>query len=134
MTASSASRVLADLDGALVADPVERRLDRGDPVGDELDDDPPAVGGVGDTPDIAGLLEPVDDARDGARGEAHELGQATGGGGAGVDEDFEGLDVGLGQAEADGDGLAEERALEIHPAQGPEDGVDASRSMVDNLS
>ena len=38
--------------------------------------------------------------------------------------DLEGLDVRLGQAEPDGDGLAEERALEVDPAQGPEDRID----------
>jgi hypothetical protein len=64
ISASWASGVAADLLGALVGEPVERRLDGGDPLGDDLDDHPPAVGGVGDSADVARLLEPVDDARD----------------------------------------------------------------------
>ena len=43
---------------------------------------------------------------------------------AAVEEHLEGLDVRLGQAEPDGDGLAEERALEVDPAEGPEDRID----------
>ena len=34
------------------------------------------------------------------------------------------LDVRLGQAEADRHGLPEERALEVHPAQRADDGID----------
>ena len=41
-----------------------------------------------------------------------------------VEEHLEGLDVRLGQAEPDGDGLAEQRPLEIDPAEGAEDGID----------
>ena len=101
-----------------------RRLDGGHLLGDDLDDDPPPVGRVGDAPHIARLLEAVDDAGDGAGRQAHQLGQPAGGRRAGVEEDLERLDVGLGQAEPDGDRLAEERALEVHAAQGAEDGID----------
>ena len=117
-------RVAADLVRALVADAGHGRLDCGHPLRDELDDHAPAVGRVGDPADVAGLLEPVDDAGDGAGRQAHELGQAAGGGGAGVDEHLERLDVGLGQAEADGHRLPEERALEVDPAQRPDDRID----------
>ena len=80
--------------------------------------------GSGIAPDVAGLLEPVDDARDGARREAHQLGQPARRRGAAVEQDGEGFDVRLGQAEADRHGLSEERALEVHPAQRADDGID----------
>ena len=119
--------VVADLVGARLADPVERRLHAGNLVGHDLDDDPPAVGRVGDAPDVAGLLEPVDDPGDRAGRQAHELRERPAVVDARVDEDLERLDVGLGQAEPDGHGLAEERSLEVDPAQRPEDRIDADR-------
>ena len=79
---------------------------------------------VGDPSDVAGLFEAIDDARDGAGGEAHQLGEPPGGRRAAVQQHLEGLDVGLGETEADGHGLAEEGALEVHPAKGPDDRID----------
>ena len=52
---------------------------------------------------------------------------ATGRRGAGVEQHLERLDVRLGQAEADRHGLPEERALEVHPAQRADDGIDLFR-------
>ncbi len=49
--------------------------------------------------------------------EAHQLGQPAGRRRAGVDQHLERLDVRFGQAEPDGHGLSEERALEIHPPE-----------------
>ena len=95
MTAQLGVRVVADLRRALVADAGHRGLDRGDALRDELDDDPAAVGRVGDAADVAGLLEAVDDPGDGAGRQAHELGQPAGRGRAAVDEHLEGLDIGL---------------------------------------
>ena len=115
-------------------DAIEGRLDRGDLLGDHLDDHPPPVRRIGDPPDVARLLEAVDDAGDRAGGEARDLRQPAGRGGAHVDELLEGLDVGLGQAEADRHGLAEERALEVDPPKRAEDGIDVLRFMVDNGS
>jgi hypothetical protein len=117
-------RVLRHLLGTLALDPVERDPDVGDLLRDDLDDHAAAVGGVGDTPHIAGLLEAIDDARDRAGREPGDLRQLAGGRRAHVDELLERLDVGLRQAEADRDGLAEERPLDVHPPQRPEDGID----------
>ena len=55
-------RVAVDLGGGGPFERIEQRLDGGDPLGDDFDDDPPAVGRVGDASDVARLLEPVDDA------------------------------------------------------------------------
>ena len=110
-------RVPPHLRGALLAESGHRRLDRGHLFRDELDDDPPAIRGVGDSPDVTGLLESIDHPRDGTGCEAHQLGQPAGRRGAGVEQHLEGLDVRLGQAEADRHRLPEERALEIDPAQ-----------------
>src|SRR6476661_4473465 len=57
---------------------VDGRALTGDVVGD-LDDHLAAVLGVAYPPDEAGRLEPVEDARDGARREADRLRQLTGG-------------------------------------------------------
>ena len=116
---------VADLDRALLADAGHRGLDIRDLLGNDLDDDSPPIGRIGDPADVAGLLEPVDDAGDRAGRQAHQVGQLAGRRGPAVDEQLERLDVGLGEAEADGDGLAEERALEVDPAQRPDDGIDA---------
>jgi hypothetical protein len=90
----------------------------------ELDDDAAPVGGIGDAPDVAGLLEPVDHAGDRTGGQAREVGQPPGGRRARIDEDLEGLDVRLGQAEPDGHGLPEQGALEVDVPQGAQHGVD----------
>ncbi len=124
MTASSASEYAPDLGRALLAEVGHRRLHLGHLLRDQLDDDPPAIGRVGDAPDVARLLEAVDDAGDRAGRQAHQLRQPAGRRGAGVEQDLERLDVRLGQAEADRHGLPEERALEVHPAQRPDDRID----------
>ncbi len=117
-------RVVTDLRRALVADTGHRGLDRGDALRDELDDDAPAIGGVGDATDVAGLLQAVDDAGDRAGRQPHEIGQPAGGGRPAIDEDLERLDIGLREAEPDRDGLPEERPLEVDATQGTKDGID----------
>ena len=79
--------VLRDLGGGLLAELVHRGLDRDHLLGDELDDHASAVGRVGDTPDVAPLLEAVDDARDRAGRQAHQLREATGRRSAGIQQD-----------------------------------------------
>src|SRR5206468_12294524 len=106
------------------ADPAERRLDRGHLLWNDLDDHPPAVSWIGDTPDVAALLEAVDDAGDGAAREPGQLRQPARRRVAHVHQGLERLDVGLGPASPDRDGLPEERALKVHPTQGPDDGID----------
>jgi len=101
-----------------------RRLDRDHLLRDELDDHAPAVGRVGDAPDVASLLEAVDDARHRAGRQAHQLRQATGRRGAAIEQHRQRLDVRFGQAEPDRHGLPEERALEVHPPQRADDGID----------
>ena len=93
-------------------------------LGDDFDDHPSAIGRVGDAPDVAGLLEAVDDPGDGTRREPGDLRQLPGGRRPHVEELLERLDVGLRQSEADGHRLAEERSLDVHPPQRPEDGID----------
>jgi len=88
-----------------------------DLFGDHFDDDPPSVGGIRHASHVPGLLQPVDDAGHGTRGQAHHLGQAAGGRLARVDEDLESLDIGLGEPEPQCHRLAEERALEVHAPQ-----------------
>jgi hypothetical protein len=70
------------------------------------------------------LLEAVDDARDRARCQPGDLAELARRRRAHVDELLEGLDVRLGQPEADRDRLAQERALEVHPPERPEDLID----------
>ena len=128
-------RVAADLLLRRALERLEQRLDGRHPLGHDLDDDAPAVGRVGRAPDVAGLLEPVDDAGDGARGQAHQLGQLAGGRGAGVDQQLERVDVRLAETEPDGDRLAEDRSLEVDAPEGPDDAVDAlSLVHLDNCS
>ena len=116
--------VVADLVGARLADPAQRRLDAGHLVGHDLDDHAPPVGRVGDAPDVARLFEPVDDPGHRTGRQAHQVRQRAGGRRARVDEDLERLDVGLGEAEPDGHRLAEERSLEVDPAQRSQHRVD----------
>ena len=116
--------VVADLVGARFADPAERRLDAGHLLGHDLDDHPTPVGRVGDAPDVARLLEPIDDPGHRAGRQAHDIRQRAGGRRARVDEDLERLDVGLGEAEADGHRLAEERSLQVDPTQRAQHRVD----------
>ena len=116
--------VVADLVGARVADPAERRLDAGHVLGHDLDDHAPPIGRVGDAPDVARLFEPIDDPGHGAGREAHQVRERAGSRRARVDEDLERLDVGLGKAKPDGHRLAEERALEVDPAQRSQHRVD----------
>jgi hypothetical protein len=85
--------VVADLGRALLADASHRGLNGRDLLGNDLHDHPPPIRRVGDTPNVAGLLQTIDDAGDRARGEAHDLGQATGRGRARVDQELERLDV-----------------------------------------
>ena len=124
MTASSASEYWPISDALLSPTRAMVASTAGHAVGHELDDDAPPVGRVGDPADVAGLLQAVDDAGDRAGRQAHEVGQPAGGRRAAVEEHLERLDVGLGQAEPEGDRLAEERPLEVDPAQGAEDGID----------
>ena len=126
--------VAVDLVGGGSLERIEQRLDGGHPLGDDFDDDPSAVGRVGDASDVARLLEPVDEPGDRARGQAHDLGELAGRGRPGVDQELEGVDVGLGEAQSDGDGLAEDRALEVDPSKRPDDAFDAlSLVHVDNV-
>ena len=53
-----------------------------------------------------------------------QLGQPAGRRRAHVHERLERLDVGLGQAEPDRHGLAEERALDVDAAERADDGID----------
>ena len=102
----------------------EQRLDGRHPLGHDLDDDPPAIGRIGRAPDVAGLLEPIDDPGDRARGQAHQVGQLARRRGAGVDQQLERVDVRLAETEPDGDRLAEDRSLEVDAPEGPDDAVD----------
>ena len=113
--------VLADLGLGGALERAHQGLEARRALRDDLDDDPPAIGGVGGSPHVARLLEAVDHPGDGARGHAHELGELAGRGRAAVEEELEGVDVRLGQAEPDGDGLAEDRALEVDAAKGLDD-------------
>ena len=127
ISSSWASVYSPDLLRSGLTDPAERRLDRGDLLGDDLDDDPAPVGRVGDPADVAGLLEPVDDAGDGAARQPGQLGEPAGGCGSELHQRLERLDVGLGQAEADRHGLAEERALDVDAAKRADDRIRCCR-------
>ncbi len=117
-------RVLRELGLGGVVGGGEESLQRGQLLGDHLDDDPTSIGRVGDTADIARLLESIDEPRDGPGREAHELGQPSGRGRAGVDEQLERTDIRVAQAEPDGHALAEDLALEVDPPECSDDGVE----------
>ena len=63
------------------------------------------------------------------------FGEATRGHRVAADEQLEGLDVRLGEAQADGDRLAEDLPLEVDLAERADDGVDArNHDPLDNRS
>ena len=78
------------------------------PIALELDDDLAPVGGIGRPADEARLRQPIDDARDGPRGEPHVLGQPAGGEGPGPVEDVEALPVGRVEPDQLGTGVVVE--------------------------
>ena len=78
MTARSDSLKWLDLARALLADPGHGGGDGFDLLGHDLDDHPPAIGGVGYAADISGPLEPIDHAGDRARRQPHDVGQLAG--------------------------------------------------------
>ena len=124
MTASSASEYWPISDALLSPTRAMVASTAGHALRHELDDDAPAIGGIGDPAHIAGLLQAIDDAGDRAGRQAREVGQHAGGRRAAVEEHLERLDVGLGQAEPEGHRVAEQRPLEVDAAQGAEDGID----------
>ena len=62
-------------------------------------------------------------------GHAHDLGQLAGGGGAGVDQQLERVDVQFAQSQPDRHRLAEDRALEIDAPEGANHALDTWSSV-----
>ena len=124
MSSSSSSEYAATTTAC--ASPSGSRASRigGEALGHDLDDDAPPIGRVGRAPHVAGLLEAVEHARDRAGRQVEQLGEATRGDRVAVDEQLERLDVRLGQAQADGDRLPEDLAVEVDLAERADDRVD----------
>lgn len=108
--------------------PVERPvelLEGQEPLGAELDHDPPPVARIGGAARVAGPGEPVDDPGDGAGGEAGGGGELPGGLGPARGQEREHLEVGARQADAAREHLLEEAGRLAELAQHEQEVVGA---------
>lgn len=88
----------------------------GEAIGKRNDHDLAAVLGIGLAADESGFREAVDDAGDGAGGEASFAGELSGGDAAHAQDVIEAAVIAGVKAEAFGDGVVEQDALDAHLA------------------
>jgi hypothetical protein len=85
-------------------------------AGNRFDEDPTSVGRVGDSTDIAGLLESIDHPRRRAGRQAGQLGESSNRQGAFYKQPVEALDISARETETVRYGKAEQSRLTSHAA------------------
>ncbi|SNY38716.1 NNMT/PNMT/TEMT family protein [Paractinoplanes atraurantiacus] len=108
-------------------EPLVRPLQIGGPLGPQGDDHPPPVGRIAVGRDISGLLEPAQHAGHGPGGEVGPLGDLPRGGGPGVGQEVQALQVADGQAQPVRDGVPEHHGQPRHLPSGAHEVGDRGR-------